>query len=110
MIISNYTVVDPGCAPPGGGLGDSALTTLAPWDYMTTCGGPVAISRTYSDKRASTTRSRRRLPTYSSIAQPSGYRAYSDSIVVRKVGHTAHERPVRDAAPWQPVRDVSRRS
>ncbi len=32
MIISNYTVVDPGCAPEGGSV--IVLTTLAPWDYM----------------------------------------------------------------------------
>lgn len=32
MIISNYTVVDPGCAPEGGAV--IVLTTLAPWDYM----------------------------------------------------------------------------
>lgn len=31
MIISNYTVVDPGCAPEGGSV--IALTVLAPWDY-----------------------------------------------------------------------------
>jgi prolycopene isomerase len=31
MIISNYTVVDPGCAPQGGSV--IALTVLAPWDY-----------------------------------------------------------------------------
>jgi phytoene desaturase len=31
MIISNYTVVDPGCAPNGGSV--IVLTVLAPWDY-----------------------------------------------------------------------------
>lgn len=31
MIISNYTVVDPGCAPEGGSV--IVLTSLAPWDY-----------------------------------------------------------------------------
>jgi prolycopene isomerase len=31
MIISNYTVVDPGCAPKGGSV--IVLTVLAPWDY-----------------------------------------------------------------------------
>lgn len=31
MIISNYTVVDPGCAPEGGSV--IVLTVLAPWDY-----------------------------------------------------------------------------
>ena len=31
MIISNYTVVDPGCAPDGGAV--IVLTTLAPWDH-----------------------------------------------------------------------------
>jgi prolycopene isomerase len=31
MIISNYTVVDPGCAPDGGAV--IVLTTLAPWNY-----------------------------------------------------------------------------
>jgi phytoene dehydrogenase-like protein len=31
MIISNYTVVDPDCAPEGGSV--LALTVLAPWDY-----------------------------------------------------------------------------
>ncbi len=31
MIISNYTVVDPGCAPQGGSV--IVLTVLAPWDY-----------------------------------------------------------------------------
>jgi all-trans-retinol 13,14-reductase len=31
MIISNYTVVDPGCAPEGGSV--IALTVLAPWNY-----------------------------------------------------------------------------
>ncbi len=32
MILSNYTVVDPGCAPEGGSV--LVLTALAPWDYM----------------------------------------------------------------------------
>ena len=31
MIISNYTVVDPSCAPPGGSV--IVLTSLAPWDH-----------------------------------------------------------------------------
>ena len=31
MIVSNYTVTDPSCAPPGGSV--VALTTLAPWDH-----------------------------------------------------------------------------
>ena len=36
MIVSNYTVVDPGCAPDGGAV--IVLTTLAPWDYMNVWG------------------------------------------------------------------------
>jgi prolycopene isomerase len=31
MIISNYTLADPECAPPGGSV--LSLTTLAPWDH-----------------------------------------------------------------------------
>lgn len=31
MIVSNYTVVDPSCAPPGGSV--IVLTSLAPWDH-----------------------------------------------------------------------------
>ncbi|HSJ72028.1 MAG TPA: NAD(P)/FAD-dependent oxidoreductase [Acidimicrobiia bacterium] len=31
MIVSNYTIVDPTCAPEGGSV--LALTTLAPWDH-----------------------------------------------------------------------------
>jgi len=31
MIVSNYTIVDPTCAPDGGSV--LALTTLAPWDH-----------------------------------------------------------------------------
>jgi prolycopene isomerase len=31
MIVSNYTIADPGCAPDGGSV--LSLTSLAPWDY-----------------------------------------------------------------------------
>jgi len=31
MIVSNYTIADPGCAPEGGSV--LSLTSLAPWDY-----------------------------------------------------------------------------
>ena len=31
MILSNYTIVDPSCAPPGSSV--LVLTTLAPWDH-----------------------------------------------------------------------------
>ena len=36
MIVSNYTVVDPSCAPPGGSV--LALTVLAPWDHRNVWG------------------------------------------------------------------------
>jgi phytoene dehydrogenase-like protein len=36
MIISNYTIVDPTCAPDGGSV--LALTTLAPWDHANVWG------------------------------------------------------------------------
>jgi prolycopene isomerase len=36
MIVSNYTIVDPTCAPDGGSV--LALTTLAPWDHRNVWG------------------------------------------------------------------------
>jgi phytoene dehydrogenase-like protein len=36
MIVSNYTIIDPTCAPDGGSV--LALTTLAPWDHRNVWG------------------------------------------------------------------------
>lgn len=36
MIVSNYTIADPECAPDGGSV--LSLTTLAPWDYANVWG------------------------------------------------------------------------
>ncbi|MEN8040759.1 MAG: NAD(P)/FAD-dependent oxidoreductase [Actinomycetota bacterium] len=48
MIISNYTVVDPGCAPEGGSV--IVLTTLAPWDYRDVWGTSGDLDQ-YSDNQ-----------------------------------------------------------
>jgi phytoene dehydrogenase-like protein len=82
MIISNYTVVDPGCAPEGGAV--IVLTTLAPWDYMDVWGthgemGGYQDNETYRQIKEAAAdilidRAAERIP---------GLR---ESIVVRKVG------------------------
>jgi len=82
MIISNYTVVDPGCAPDGGAV--IVLTTLAPWDYMNVWGtggelGGYQDNETYKEIKEAAAdvlidRAAKRIP---------GLR---ESIVVRKVG------------------------
>jgi all-trans-retinol 13,14-reductase len=46
MIISNYTVVDPGCAPKGGSV--IVLTVLAPWNYKDVWGTSGDLD-SYSD-------------------------------------------------------------
>jgi prolycopene isomerase len=82
MIISNYTVVDPGCAPEGGAV--IVLTMLAPWDYMDVWGtrgemGGYQDNETYMEIKEAAAdilidRAAERIP---------GLR---ESIVVRKVG------------------------
>ncbi len=82
MIISNYTVVDPGCAPDGGAV--IVLTTLAPWDYKDVWGTGGDLvgyqdNETYKEIKEAAAdilidRAARRIP---------GLR---ESIVVRKVG------------------------
>ena len=49
MIVSNYTIADPGCAPDGGSV--LSLTTLAPWDYADVWGtsGELADYSTNGD-------------------------------------------------------------
>jgi prolycopene isomerase len=82
MILSNYTVVDPDCAPEGGSV--LVLTALAPWDYKDVWGtggdldGYQENERYKEIKEAAADllidRAERRIP---------GLR---ESIVVRKVG------------------------